>query len=193
VGLAAATAVFVAVGTWIGKIGSTNASGDATLLPQIDNVYYYGTCGFAYFNHVIEVEKDIDYFPSRTFYPLFRILSSAGVAREPPSQINEFYTIPFATNVGTVLEPFYRDGGLGFTFVGILLVSFVFDALALWFWRQGHFLADFAAANLCFATFLGFFTPKVASFPLWLFCGLGAAPSLAARLFAHQPDLRRAS
>jgi hypothetical protein len=175
----AAAALFVAVGSWIGKIDPNNPYGRTPLPPQLENVYFYGTSGFAYFNHIVRVEHDVEYVPERVLYPLLKGLAAARLTREPPTQINDFYAVPFDTNVGTILEPFYRDGGIPFTLVGILLVSFGFDAFALWLWRQRTFLADFAAANLCFTSFIAFFTPKIASFPLWLFCGL----AIAARLY----------
>jgi hypothetical protein len=185
---AAGTALFVALGLWIGKISPEPASGTA-LPPVVQNVYLYGSGGFAYFNHVVETERDFEYVPVRIAYPLWKALASAGLAQQPPSQVNDFYAVPFETNVGTVLEPFYRDGGLPFTLAGILAISFGFDLLALQLWRKRRVLPSIAAANLCFASFIAFFTPKVAAFPLWLVCGVAlvVASAPAARAPAPSP------
>jgi oligosaccharide repeat unit polymerase len=186
-GLIGGVVVFVGVGTWIGKVSDEKPYGETSLPPQLENVYFYGTSGFAYLNRVVASEHSFDYLPERTAYPVLKFLASTGLARQPPPQINDFYTVPFDTNVGTMLEPFYRDGGLPFVLLGMLLVSFGFDLAALWLWRRGTFLADYAAANLCFASFIAFFTPKVAAFPLWLFCGAALLDSALRRLRFRRP------
>lgn len=180
----AAGAVFVGVGTWIGKISTDRPYGNTSLPPQLENVYFYGTSGFAYFNRVVEVENVHDFVPERTAYPVFKALAAVGTVPPPPNQINDFYSVPFETNVGTALEPFFRDGGLLFTLMGIVVITLGFDALALWFWRRGTALSDYAAAHLCFASFIAFFTPKLPAFPLWLFCGAALAEALLKRVYA---------
>src|SRR5439155_17556648 len=104
--------------------------------------------------------------------------AAVGIVPSPPSQINEYFSMPFTTNVGTFLEPFYRDGGFTFAFAAILVHSFGLDWLGLALLRSGRRLALFAWANLCFVTFISFFTPKITGFPTWLFTGLAIAAIL---------------
>jgi len=170
--------IFLLIATWIGKV-AVEGQYRATPLPLwAQNLYYYGTSGFAYFSHLVDAHEPIAYAPERALYPALKALSALGVAAPPPSQINEYFSVPFSTNVGTFLEPFYRDGGLVFAFAAIVLQSFGLDLLGLALLRTGRRLALFAWANLCFVTFIGFFTPKITGFPTWLFTGLGIAAVL---------------
>jgi oligosaccharide repeat unit polymerase len=175
--LAGAGVVFIALAIWIGKEVEQGSFGNTILPPNLQGIYVYGTSGFAYFDHIIKVEHNFYYTPDRIIYPLMQVTSKIGLTNPPPSQIIDFYEVPFSTNVGTFLEPFYRDGGLVLSIFGMMIYSFVFDGLALWYLNQRNIFADYAWTNICFASFICFFTPKMASVPLWLFCGLGLAMS----------------
>jgi oligosaccharide repeat unit polymerase len=154
---------------------------EATVLPGITyDIYCYGVSGFAYFNQMMEINEPISYKPVRTFYPLLKFTNKFGINEEPPSQAIEFYDVPFETNVGTFLEPWYRDGGVAFVFLGILLFSFGFDYAGLYLLNARNPYADYAWANLCMTTLLAFITNKIVSFPLWIFCGIGFATALIA-------------
>lgn len=170
--------IFVLIANWIGKV-AVEGQYRATPLPLwAQNLYYYGTSGFAYFSHLIGAQEPIAYVPERALYPALKLLAALGVAAPPPSQLNEYFSVPFATNVGTFLEPFYRDGGLAFACAAIVVHSFGLDMLGLALLRSGRRLALFAWANLCFVTFIGFFTPKITGFPTWLFTGLAVVAVL---------------
>ncbi|MRR54708.1 MAG: oligosaccharide repeat unit polymerase [Deltaproteobacteria bacterium] len=169
----AAFMLFWAVAEWTGKTGYKGIY-ESSVLPGITQDFYvYGVSGFAYFNQVLQSNESPTYTPERILYPLFTFLSRFGVTGAPPSQILEFYDVPFSTNVGTFLEPFYRDGGLLFVLIGILIYSFGLDLAGLFVLNSGKPLALYAWANICFTSFIGFFTPKIASFPVWLFVVLG--------------------
>jgi oligosaccharide repeat unit polymerase len=166
-------------------------------LPGItQDIYLYGVSGFAYFNYMLENREEISYAPERLLYPANKLLARAGVAAEPPSPILEFYQVPFSTNVGTFLEPLYRDGGMLFAVLGTLLYSFGLNRLALCFLRCGTPLACYAWATICFTTFICFFVPKISFLGTWLFVGLGAA-SLALtwieRLDGGRPEQKAGS
>ncbi len=170
--------IFLGIATWIGKV-AVEGQYRATALPLwAQNLYYYGTSGFAYFSHLVGAQQPIAYVPERALYPALKALSGLGVAAPPPSQINEYFSVPFPTNVGTFLEPFYRDGGLAFACAAIVVHSFGLDLLGLALLRSGRRLALFAWSNLCFVTFISFFTPKITGFPTWLFTGLAVAAVL---------------
>ena len=172
VALVASIILFWLGAEWTGKSYYEDKFDDPAI-PGITQVMYaYGVSGFAYFNHMIENNEPISYKPERIMYPLMKIFTKFGLTKEPPSPILEFYDVPFETNVGTFLEPFYRDGGFVFVLFGALIYSFGFDLLALRFIESNDPFALFAWSNLCFTAFIAFFTPKVTQFPIWLFIGL---------------------
>lgn len=174
--------VFWALGEWTGKTYYEGKFENPAIPGATQVMYAYGVSGFAYFNHMLVNHEPIAYTPERTLYPLMKSLSRFGLAKEPPSQIIEFYDIPFETNVGTFLEPFYRDGGILFVLIGVLVYSFGLDIFGLKLLQSGRPLALYAWSNLCFTALIGFMTPKITQFPVWLFVGLGLT-SLLIRAF----------
>ena len=190
VATSAAVLLFLGIAEWVGKIADENTYGASVLPPAVQTVYAYATAGFPYFNRMIEADETVSYSPERTIYPALKVFSSIGITEPPPSQINEFYYLPFETNVGTFLEPFYRDGGILCVLLGILIYSFGIDAVGLQFLRGGTGIDFYVWANLCFVTFIGFFTPKIAAFPIWLFCGIGLAFSLGWRICLYLIECR---
>lgn len=178
--LVAALLIFWLVAEWTGKTAFEGKFDDSRLPGIAAELYAYGAGGFAYFGRMVAGNEELSYAPVRIAYPLGKLLARFGLAEEPPGQVLDFYDVPFSTNVGTFLEPFYRDGGLLFVLCGILIYSFGFDLLGLHLLRSGRPLAVYAWSSLCFAAFIGFFTPKIGSFPLWLFVVAGLASLLAA-------------
>jgi oligosaccharide repeat unit polymerase len=173
---------FWLVAEWTGKTYYKN-SDESSNLPGITyDIYMYGAGGFAYFNYMLGNKQDISYAPDRFLYPLNKILSACGLASEPPSPITEFYAVPFETNVGTFLEPLYRDGGIIFVLVGIVIYCFGFNYICLFFLRAKTPVAYYAWATLCFITCICFFVPKISSTETWLFVGLGMASLVAKRI-----------
>lgn len=143
------------------------------LPPEIIGILNYGVSPFAYFNYMI-IHEDIEEITlDRTIYPLKKVTSQLGLTKEPSSLINEFYYVPTPTNVGTFLEPFYRDGGYFFVFLGILLHTFVFNIMGLYFLKNKNLFGNYAYSNICFINLFSFFTPKINNFPIWLFFLIG--------------------
>lgn len=161
------------VSVWIGKVPDAHTYGTSSLAAPTQNAVLYLTSGFAYLNRILNSAEPIDFIPIRTLAPLFNVLSVLGLAPHAPSQVNEAYFTPFETNVGTVLEPFIRDGGLGYAALGLFIQTFVVDALARRFFALRAPLARYAWATLCFTSAVSFFTPKITTTPVWLFVGLG--------------------
>ncbi len=171
-GCVLAVLAFLGIAEWIGKIPEGGTYGTSTLTPQAENVYYYITAGFPYFNRILEEQRAVSYVPERTLYPAAKMLSSLSLVEPPPTQINEFEYLPFETNVGTFLESLYRDGGILFVTLGIIIYTFGLDMVGLKLLRSRTLLASYAWANVCFVSFMGFFTPKLSTFPVWLFLGI---------------------
>lgn len=165
--------LFFAVGAWSGKLQAQESALQTDIPHGFQTIYIYATAGFAYFNEDLAQSHTFSHFPSSLAYPLTEALSKIGLMPSPPSQILPFYWVPHPTNVGTVLQPFYADGGVMFLAVGLAACSFGLDLLALYFLKFRHPLLTIAGANLCFVSFMAFFTPKIASTATWLFVGLG--------------------
>jgi oligosaccharide repeat unit polymerase len=161
--------LFVVIGAWIGKTDFNEAFKSNSTVSVLEGPIYYASCGFAYLSWASDSIEPSPEIAQRTLYPLYRVWEVFDPSRKPPSQINEFVNVPMPTNVGTLIEPFLRDGGLLFAFVGALIHSFGFDLLAAVLRRQGSVFGFFLLANLCFVNFIGFFTPKFNTFPIWLF------------------------
>jgi oligosaccharide repeat unit polymerase len=164
-------ALFVSIGSWIGKTDFNEAFKGDNRFSILEGPIYYVSCGFAYLNWAsLNVDSSTD-FGQRTFYPVYRVWEIFDKSKRPPSQINDFVDVPLPTNVGTLAEPFIRDGGLLFVLVGALTHSFLFDIMATILRRQRSALGLYLLTNLCFINFIGFFTPKLNSFPVWFLFG----------------------
>jgi hypothetical protein len=169
--------VFVAVGAWIGKLQAANVLQKDSDVPfVVQNVYVYSTAGFAYFNRIVETESPRPGFEG-VAAPLYQVGNLLGLTPAPRSQVNEELYIPYGVNVGTFLEPFFRDGGYPLTMAGILFNTLCIDYVALLLWRSNNYLGWHASAQLCFTSAMAGFTPKITTFPIWLFLG-GAAVSM---------------
>lgn len=171
--------IFWLVAEWTGKTAYEGKYDDSRLPGIAREMYAYGVGGFAYFGKMLASNEQLSYRPVRVSYPAGKLLARFGLAQQPPGQVLDYYDVPFSTNVGTFLEPFYRDGGLLFVLCGIMLYSFGFDLLGRQLLRSGRPLAIYAWSSLCFTVFIGFFTPKIGSFPLWLFVAAGCLSLLA--------------
>jgi hypothetical protein len=189
-----AVLAFVLIGLWIGKTGGEAGGYGATALDGMYfSLYLYLTGGFAYANELLTHTLVVSWVPERVLYPLFRLASELGISSAPPSQISEFFYVPYPMNVGTFLEPFLNDGGVLFALVGILIYTLGFDYAGLICLRSGRFLATYFWANLCFSALIAFFVPKIGSTPFWLFLALslGAAAWTSLRaVAAHVPPYR---
>jgi hypothetical protein len=165
--------LFLVIAQWIGKNVQDDRFGDTALPYWAQGIYYYGTAGLAYFDHIFEGQSLAVGLPERTMAPLFKILSLVGVGPAPPPEVLPFHDVPFPTNVGTFLQPFYEDGGLLYLIVGVLLYSFGWNLVGLLLLRSGDALAIVMWANICFMTAIGFFVPKVGSTGTWVIAIVG--------------------
>lgn len=184
---------FWGVAEWVGKTYYKWANESGSLPGITYDIYTYGASGFAYFNKMLEINEEVSYLPVRVFYPLLKFTAKYELSLEPPSQLLEFYYIPFSTNIGTFLEPFYSDGGLSFVVFGILLFSFGLNAFGLYFLRANTPLSDYAWANICLTLILAFITNKMATFPMWLFCGIGILSAVIAKQNSYFRRIKTAS
>jgi oligosaccharide repeat unit polymerase len=178
-GISVFISLFFLIGSFVGKVGSGLADdreGGFTGLAY--SLYFYITSSFGYFDQVLAQNPDPIGVAGRLLYPLYRVLESLSIAHGPPSQILEFKSAPYLTNVGTFLEPFYMEGGLLGVVLGIILYSFVFDIIGLVLLNSRRAFGIVAWANLCFCTGISFFVPKSVTTAFWLIFLFGAVSAL---------------
>lgn len=162
--------IFNFIGDLIGKVSVEGRYGESFIPFALQNAFFYLTSGYAYLNRLILMESNVSYIPERILYPMFKLGSMVGILKEPPSQVIEFFYIPFPTNVGTFLEPYFQDGGYLYVFLGVIIHSLGLNFLSLFLLRSRRIIPVFVWANLCFVNLMANFTPKISSFPIWLFC-----------------------
>lgn len=172
--LTAILTLFVSIGAWIGKVdlSSVLSDGPKNAGMALEPVYFYLTSGFAYLNRILITEQP-DFTLARSLYPLWTIASRFELVDLAPPQINDFLQIPNLTNVGTFLEPMFRDGGVLLMVFGTMLHAFGFNWIGARLLRSRAAFCLMAWAVLCFTDLIAFFTPKYTNTPTWLVVGLG--------------------
>lgn len=172
--LLACLGIFVLIAEWLGKdADGIEIYGATDIFGPVRNVYLYLTTGFPYFGDTVAAGEPESLSLSRVLYPIYKAASEIGLTESPPSQVLEIAFVPFPTNVGTFLEPFFRDGGILLCLIGIAAYSIGLNALGYVFLQTPSPMAIFAWSNLCFCTFISFFVPKLSSAPIWLFVTFG--------------------
>jgi hypothetical protein len=112
---------------------------------------------------------DPDYFPKRTFFPIAKALHSAGLVSEIPDHVLIDRHIPFATNVGTMHEPYFSDGGFLYFFFAFPTLVFAINYLAYFSYKSRSMTGLFLWSNCTFLFVISFFVPKFNSVPFYLF------------------------
>jgi len=118
------------------------------------------------------------YFPVRTFLPLSKIMESIGLISDVPNNVLANRYIPFATNVGTLHEPYMSDGGMIYLIILFPIVALFINYLAYIGYRSRQSVGLFLWANCIFSSMISFFVPKFNSVPFYIFvmtfvlCGL---------------------
>lgn len=134
----------------------------------LNNFLVYLFSGFGYFSSVM-AEVNSTFELNRTFYPIAKIINMLGGNLEIPSQILDFRSVPFPTNVGTFLEPFLSDGGIFFVIIAAPVLIFILDFLALRAVRSNSIIGLFLWANLIVVAIFSFFVPKFNSSYFYIF------------------------
>lgn len=156
--------IFGVVGIFVGKV-----DGEGGLWAVADSAYHYVASGFAYLNYIIAYEKVVEISFVRTLAPLVNFFAVLGLAEPAPSTILTFYDVPVATNVGTSLEPFFRDGGYPYLIFGAFVGSFVLDAIALACLRASTMFSIYFWACAVFISGTSFFVQKLGNLSVWIF------------------------
>ncbi len=165
--------IFISIGTLAGKTTEEKLYEGWDISPNAQNIVFYLTSSYFYLDYIICNEKP-DYELNRTINPALKVFNSIGVIeKEPKSLINEFYGQPYKTNVGTFLEPFYRDFGFFYMIFGVIVHSFFLNYIAIFFLKINTPYSLFLVSNICIINFFSFFTPKLNNFPIWMFIGIG--------------------
>ena len=163
-------AFFIGFALFTGKL-TQGGAGETT--------FQYLLGGFSYLNYIFQNIEQFDYAPIRTFYPISKALESVGFIQNVPSQVLDFYNVPYATNIGTFIEPLFSDGGLYFVLLGVPTIIFSIDLLALRALESKNFFGVFLYGNLIFANLISFFVAQFASTPIYLFTVMFIVSQLA--------------
>lgn len=129
-------------------------------------VYLLGS--FGYFSEALD-DQVRGFTLENTLMPAYKILSMIGFISPPPPQILEFKNIPFATNVGTFLQPLVADGGWLFVVFLMPMLVFFLDKIALSALKNNKLFGIFIWSNIVAASLLSFFVPKYNSTYFYLF------------------------
>jgi hypothetical protein len=174
---------FFAIGFWVGKTGEYLENYGRVHVPyQIAGLLYYVTGSYPYLDDVIEAGEQPESGLQRTFYPFYKFGEMLRLNQAPPSQLLPFDDLPFPTNVGTFLEPYFSDGGYVLMLFAILIHAFGLNALGLFALRSWSPWGLFLWSTLCFVDFISFFVPKLVSAPIWLFAVLSIYAMYVRRL-----------
>lgn len=134
----------------------------------INNFLYYFLGGFGYFSAILN-EPLVYPGLSNTLNPLYKFASAFSLTSSPPSQILEFKSIPFLTNVGTFLQPIYVDGGWPLVvLLTPILIGFL-DFIALSALSTGTIIGLVVWSSVIAGNLLSFFVPKYNSTYFYLF------------------------
>jgi hypothetical protein len=146
---------------------------DNTNVWLFGDFYLYLGAGFSYLSGLLEGQIYNDQGVVSVFNWAYKIAYFLGFSDVNPSVILNIEYSPYPTNVGTAIEPFFSDGGYVFLAVGLVLYSFIFDLVAVFFIKKNNYLADFAVVNLMFANFMYFLAPKINNLSMILFICIG--------------------
>lgn len=138
----------------------------------LDNFIIYVTGGIGYFDSVVAEVTNAQFTGAQTFLPVTKALKAIGVLDYAPSEILDFRMVPFATNVGTFLQPLFSDGGWPMLIFGLPILVFCTDWLALACFRTQTLMGRFFWANLTFTMLISFFVPKFNNTATYVFFAL---------------------
>lgn len=122
----------------------------------------YAGSPIVYLDRVLSVPVD-SFSLARTFYPIAKVLENLGLVSDVPSQVLEPRYVPYWTNVGTMVEPLYSDGGWPLLLVGVPVLVFGMNFLARFAVRGGDPLSFSLYGSIMFTMLIGFFVPKYVS------------------------------
>ena len=134
----------------------------------LDNFLVYVFGGFGYFSAALNSVVP-DYNLTRTFYPLAKIGNALGLSMNIPPQILDFKDVPFATNVGTFLEPLLSDGGIVFLLIATPLIIFTLDIMAFRAAVSRTIVGLLIWSNMILVVVFSFFVPKYNASYFYLF------------------------
>lgn len=134
--------------------------------PVVETFILYLTSGPAYLSHIMFIEQP-EMTLSRTLRPLYVISSILFDTAQPPSRILPFYDLPISTNVGTALEPWFRDLGATGMFLGMIALSFGVDMVAYLGLRFGRLTGLLVVMTMCYCSIFAFFVPRLTTGPVF--------------------------
>lgn len=130
----------------------------------------YVVSGVAYIdNAAVQPFDSPNYTPVRTVMPISKTFEFLNLIQDVPNNVLENRSVPFETNVGTIHEPYFSDGGLPFIILFFPIVVMALNSLAQKAFLRRDLAGLFMWANCCFVMAISFFVPKFNSLPFYLF------------------------
>jgi oligosaccharide repeat unit polymerase len=130
----------------------------------------YIVSGIAYIdNAAVQPFESPIYTPVRTVMPISKTFEFLNLIEDVPNNVLENRSVPFETNVGTIHEPYFSDGGLPFIILFFPILVFILNSLAQKAFLRRDLAGLFMWANCCFVMAISFFVPKFNSLPFYLF------------------------
>jgi oligosaccharide repeat unit polymerase len=130
----------------------------------------YIVSGIAYIdNAAVQPFESPKYTPVRTVMPISKTFEFLNLIEDVPNNVLENRSVPFDTNVGTIHEPYFSDGGLPFIILFFPILVFALNSLAQKAFLRRDLAGIFMWANCCFVMAISFFVPKFNSLPFYLF------------------------
>lgn len=120
----------------------------------------YIVSGIGYLDDLSVSQRNFDYVPVRTFLPVFKGMEAMGLTRDVPSSVLDNRYIPFPTNVGTIHEPYFSDGGMLYIIIFFPIIVFFTNFIAWLGLRTRRAIGLFMWANCVFSMMISFFVPK---------------------------------
>lgn len=127
----------------------------------------YIMSGIGYIDDLAASQMWIDYDPVRTFLPIAKAFEPFGLVRNVPSNVLMDRFIPFPTNVGTIHEPYFSDGGMIYLVIFFPLLV-IFTNFVAWVGLKTHRAVGlFVWAHCVFSLMISFFVPKFNTTPFY--------------------------
>ena len=127
----------------------------------------YIMSGIGYIDDLAASQLWTDYEPIRTFLPIAKAFETLGFVHRVPSGVLVDRFIPFPTNVGTIHEPYFSDGGMVYLVIFFPVLVIFTNFVALVGLKTHRAIGLFAWAHCIFSLMISFFVPKFNTTPFY--------------------------
>jgi oligosaccharide repeat unit polymerase len=138
-----------------------------------NNMLAYLLGGSGYLSEMLGEAKFWDFgFPVNSLYPIAKLFYIFDILEYLPSLNLEFKSVPFETNVGTMMAPLILDGGILMLVLATPIIIFLIDRIALVCLESCTLLGVFTWAIFVFNDIFAPISPKFNNFYMYFFVGI---------------------